>query len=345
LNFYFSYVIIKLRQVMSLRFSQHKEIYLMMKPSTKTNQLLGVVILTMLMMSAFVLSGFTIAALKPQPINPAIPRQGDETAEVINVLKNSDFEEWDDNPNHGLALNWEGFNNGQAAFGYYDENWKEAVLHGKHAQLLEINMVEANVLDRVTGVKQTVDVSPNSQYNLNIYAIMRTQAPAVNRNQHEFEMHWGIDFSGQGDYKNVKEWHLMPLQEQYRPGSSGQYPEDIPLKYEAITGTVATGDSRKVTLFIRGLKKFPTGTEVNFDLDELSLVGPKPAAAQPTPAPKPTTAITTTPVVSGSMPTSGATLPGNVSVGALLLSGLVFVMLGGTAAAGVLYKREKRERL
>ncbi len=306
----------------------------MRKLFAKTNQVWGVVILSGLIVLAFILSGFTIATMKPAPV---LSRLGEEP-QPVNVLKNGGFEEWTDQEMHeGVALNWAGFNNGQAAFGYYNDMWPEVVLNGKHAQLLEINMVEPNVLDRVVGVQQTAAVNPNSDYKLTIYAIMRSQAPAADRNKNEFEMHWGIDFSGEGNYKNVQEWHYMPVKEQYRLGSTGKYPEDIPLKYEIITGTVATGSSNKMTLFIRGLKKFSTGTEVNFDIDNVSLVGMAPAAAQP--APTATKVITGTP--SAPMPTSGAILPNAVSVGAVVLGVLVVMGLGVGAAAGLRHKREE----
>ena len=297
-----------------------------MKLSVQTNKLFMVLMLTALIILVFILSGFSVLAA---------PNLGSESPEQVSVIKNGDFEEWDTtNPLHGIALNWLGYSNGQAVFGFYDETWAEAVQTGKHAQLMEINTVEANILDRVIAVYQTVDVTPNSQYNLFIRAIMRSQAPAISRNQHEVEMHWGIDFAGEGKYENVTEWHLMPLEEQYRLGSSGQYPEDIPLHYEVVTGTVATANSSKVTLFIRGLKKFPTGTEVNFDVDNVSLVGPKPDAAQPAPAA--TTTIVTTPVAS--IPSTGAILPGNLSVGTVLLAGLVVIVLTAGAASALLFK-------
>jgi hypothetical protein len=145
-------------------------------------------------------------------------------------------------------------------------------------------------------------------------------------------MHWGVDYSGEGDYDNVTEWNLMPLTEQYRLGSSGTYPEDVPLHYEMVTGTIQTGDNHQITLFIRGLKKFPTGTEVNFNIDDVSLVG---AASASVPTATPTLQPGSTP----EMPTSGAITSGNTSVGAVLLGGLVLIVLGSTAAFNLFRKR------
>jgi hypothetical protein len=181
-------------------------------------------------------------------------------------------------------------------------------------------------------VYQTVDVNPGSQYDLTVWAIMRTQAPEIDRNKNEVEMHWGVDYTGEGNYDNVTEWNFMPLTEQYRLGSSGEYPEDVPLFYEMITGTVQTGESNQITLFIRGLKKFPTGTEVNFDVDDVTLFG---AAGAPVPTATPTLEPGSTP----EMPTSGAINTGNTSVGAALLGGLVLIVLGSTAAFSLFRKK------
>jgi hypothetical protein len=313
----------------------------MTKPSSKTSKFLVTIILTLLILSAFGLSAFTISTITPKgDVHLAIPERGEETpSERVNVIKNGGFEERQTS-NVDLPIAWETHSNGQAFFGFYDERWSEAVLNGEHAQLMEISIVEANILDRVIAVHQTVAVNPNSQYDLTIYAIMRSQAPPEDRNKSEFEMHWGVDYFGEGSYNNVKEWHLMPLKEQFRLGSTGEFPDDVPLTYEVITGTVFTTNTNKITLFIRGLKKFPTGTEVNFDLDDVSLVGPPPGAAQPTATATSETPATTPTPEQSNLPTSGGTLPKNVSAGALVLGGMMLIVLGTSAAAALLYKRE-----
>jgi hypothetical protein len=314
----------------------------MIKPSSKTSKFVVTIILTLLILFAFGLSAFSISTITPKgDVYLAIPELGEETpSERINVIKNGGFEERQE-ANIDLPTVWETYTNGRAFFGFYDETWSEAVLNGEHAQLMEISIVEANVLERVIAVHQTVQVNPASQYDLTVYAIMRSQAPPEDRNKSEFEMHWGVDYFGEGNYDNVEEWHYMPLKEQFRLGSSGEFPDDVPLTYEVITGTVFTTNTNKITLFIRGLKKFPTGTEVNFDLDDVSLVGPPPGAAQPTAtATSETPAVTPTPEQSN-LPTSGATLPHNVSAGALVLGGMLLIVLGTSAAAALLYKREE----
>lgn len=281
---------------------------------------------------ALMLTGFTVIdRVEPDlPPNTGPNFGGEQPAEAevvsskpINLIKNGSFEERDaDDPDK--AVGWEHYTNGRAVFGFYDETWPEAVYKGEYAQLMEINQVEANVLDRVIAIHQTMDVVPYTIYNLKVHAIMRTQTHAADRNKHEVEMHWGIDPSGQGNYDNVQEWHILPLEEQYRLGSTGEYPEDIPLRYEIVEDSFETPDTNRITLFIRGLKKFPTGTEVNFDLDELSLVGPPPGSKPATPPVEPPD--------QSEIPDTGIVLPSNSSLVTVLLAALVLLGLGIAAA-------------
>lgn len=311
----------------------------MMKLSPPKRRVLVTLILTFFILSAFIISGFTIATFDHR-IGRELPlNQGSG----VNVIVNGGFEERDPT-DAGIARNWGRFSNGQAWAFWYDETWLEAVRTGEHAQLMEIFQVEPNILDRVIAISQTVNVAPNSNYALTINAIMRSQAPSIDRNKFEFEMHWGVDFSGEGNYENVEVWNLMPLTEQFRLGSTGEFPEDVPLFYETVTGTIQTGASNRIALFIRGLKKFPTGTEVNFDVDDVSLVGPPAGAAQRQLVP--TTGQASNPAVSteqtsSNLPTSGAILPKNISAGVLATGGLVLIALGVSAAVGLFNRKEK----
>ncbi len=317
--------------------------------SPQARKLLVTFILTLFGLSAFVISGFTVSTMDYQagrqlppgegPVSRSantLPNTGGEVTPT-NVIVNGDFEKpWEADDGVGVAPDWEGYNNGQAHIGWYEELWPEAVYKGERAQLMEIFLVEANVQNRVVGIYQTAQVAPNATYDLRLYAIMRSQVQVDDRNKHEFEMSWGVDFSGAGNYDNVAEWHTMPLEEQFRLGSTGEYPADIPLFYELITGTVSTGDSSKITFFIRGLKKFSTGAEVNFDVDNISLMGPPPGTI---------VVITPEPVdppeEEDSLPDSGAILPKNISGGALILGGLVLVVLGLVATTSLLRNRKE----
>lgn len=326
-------------------------------PRTRKRSL--TLILVLLVLAALVIMGFTSGPTLDQQTGRQLPpsegpgassgalpntgagddEDGAESTEPVDVITNGDFEKpWEDND--GVAPDWEGFSNGQAHIGWYEELWSEAVRTGERAQLMEIFEVEPNILDRIVAIYQTVNVAPNATYELTINAILRSQVQPHDRNNNEFEMAWGIDYSGAGDYENVEEWFIIPLEEQFRQGSNGEYPDDIPLFYETIVEPVKTRDGSKITLFIRGLKKFPTGAEVNFDVDDVSLIGPPPGVIVII-TPEPDSPQSDTPAPEAeTMPETGLTLSENVSPGALVLGSLVLVVLGATATANLLKDRK-----
>jgi hypothetical protein len=267
---------------------------------------------------------------------------------LVNVIRNGGFElPWPD-PENGVAPEWQPFDNGRAHFSWYEEIWPEAVYEGQRAQLMEIYEFDLGVQNRVMAIFQTVEVVPNEDYNLQLWAILRTDAPKEDRNQHEIEMSWGFDPHGQGNYENVEEWNFMPLTEQARRGSFNEFFDDqLPLKYQEITGTIRTpADSKYITLFIRGLKKFATHLEVNMDIDEVSLVGPQPGA--PPPVVTSTTVMTASDVITPAaevpaappaeiVPASGGVLANQpASLAIILLGGLILVVLGTAATMKLL---------
>jgi hypothetical protein len=260
--------------------------------------------LALLFLSTFLVSGFTVFdSSHPSAIAP------EGLQSLRNVIKNGDFEQ---NPTSSVATHWQPYSNGQAHFGWYDEKWAEAIHSGQHSQLLEIFQVEGPVPDRVIGIYQTVQVVPNTVYNLTFFAMLRTDAPIELRNQDQYGMDWGIDYTGQGKYHLVQQWQPMTMTEQLRIGSN-TVSNDEPkrLFFEQFTGTIFTGNNRQLTLFIRGVKREPTGTEVNFNIDDVALLGPYPLppTATPTPTGTPTFPFTPTPSPTGtSTPTPSATL-------------------------------------
>ncbi len=274
----------------------------------------------------------TVAVAGGQAVTQPAPQ-----AAAVNIIRNGDFETpWAQQD--GVAPEWQSYDNGHAHFGWYEELWPEAVRHGKQAQLMEIYEVEANQLDRVMAIYQTVDVAPSTTYALDLYAIMRTTADRELRNKSEFEMHWGVDPHGEGNYENVTDWQLMPLNEQNRLGSHAAFPEDIPLVYQHITGTLRTApDAHQITLFIRGLKKFPTNVEVNFDVDQVSLT--KAVSGTAVIAVKP--AVSVPSEETAKLPTSGAVLSMPVSLGLVAFGGFVLVILGAAATIGLLYSHRR----
>jgi hypothetical protein len=332
----------------------------MIKPSLKTSRFMATSVLTVFIFAAFIVSGFTVANLDDQPDRPLPPYGGPETYRLTNAIKNGDFEDTFSGNNvdgNAVAAHWQSYHNGGALYGWYDEQWTEAVHTGKHSQLMEIHRVESFRPDRVMAIYQTVDVVPNTHYMLTIHALMRSDAPHPLRNQGEYAMHWGIDYRGRGEYHFVQDWVLMPLTEQIRVGSSGPQDDNTHLFYQLITGTIFTGDTSRLTLWIRGVKIKPTGTELNFNIDDVSLIGPYIIpTATPTPIPTPTftrlPTATATPTPTGeapgmpvtgasTLPDAGAILPKNISVGALVLAGMLLVVLGTGAAHNLLQERKK----
>ncbi|RMF05890.1 MAG: hypothetical protein D6768_00285 [Chloroflexi bacterium] len=289
------------------------------------------------------------AGQTPGFVPPIQPGQGGVSPAAtdptgFNVIRNGDFE-IPFGAHEAVAPEWEAYDNGRAHFGWYEETWPEAVRSGERAQLMEIFLHDdPTVLDRVMAIHQTVDVVPNSEYALVLYAIMRSDANKESRNTDEVEMHWGIDPLGEGNYDNVTEWNLMPLTEQNRLGSvSGAFLDDEPLFYERITGTVRTADSSKITLFIRGLKKFPTQVELNMDIDDVMLVGPQPGVVQSTANPP----AAEQPAADGSpagedagLPNSGGILARPAAQGILVMGGLLLLVVTAAAAVGLLTHRK-----
>jgi hypothetical protein len=334
----------------------------MMTPSPKTGKLIATVFLTIFIFSTFIISGFTVTSLNHQFDYPLPPNGEPVTYRLENAIKNGGFEEisGDNTQGNVVATHWQSYQNGGAEFGWYDEQWSEAIHSGRHAQLLEIRRVESFRPNRVIAIYQTVDVIPNMHYLLTIHALMRSDAPYPLRNQGEYAMEWTIDYQGRGKYHYVTDWVPMDLTEQLRIGSSGPSDDNNHLFYQHITSTIFTGNTNRLTLWIRGMKIEPTGTELNFNVDDVSLVGPYiiPTATptrppSPTftrrPTPTPTATITPTLVITPGLPTTGkgvlpdagAVLPRNISAGALALGGLVLIVLGAGAAHSLLRDRKK----
>jgi hypothetical protein len=302
------------------------------------------------MLVALAVSGFTIAGFDDQA-SPILLPDREPAYQLTNVIRNGDFEQ---NPRTDVATYWEPFDNGQAHYGWYLEQWPEAVHSGRSAQLMEIYEVYGYAPGRIMGIYQTVDVVPNSIYTLTIHALMRSDAPEPDRNKGDYAMRWGVDYGGRDKYYRVENWVTMPLTEQLRLGSAGPRGEAQHLFYERITGQIFTGDSNRITLFITGEKVTFTGTEVNFNIDDVSLIGPYPVPPTPTPTqasngatqeviPAAAAPIQTPapPAGENNMPDAGGILPRDISPGVVGLGGLVFVVIGLAATANLLARRKK----
>jgi hypothetical protein len=303
--------------------------------SFKASQLLTSIALALLMLSALAISGFTISEFQSaarQEFSPV-------GTTLTNAIQNGDFE---DNPRSSVATHWQPYDNGQAHFGWYMEEWPEAVHSGKRSQLMEIFQVEGNVPNRVMAIYQTVQVVPHANYKLTIHALMRSDAPEPLRNQGDYGMDWGIDYTGEGKYYKVEQWVTMPISEQLRLGSAGPPGEAQHLFFQRITATVFTGNADKLSLFIRGVKITPSGTEVNFNVDDVSLIGPYPVAspaAEAIPAAAEDRPETALPAGEENLPDAGGWLLPQISLGALILAGVILVLLGVSAAKSLMFTK------
>ncbi|MDM8519060.1 hypothetical protein QUF64_03370 [Anaerolineales bacterium HSG6] len=254
-----------------------------------------------------------------------------------NVVQNGGFET--PGPRDiGAAKGWERYENGGAHFAWYDEQWREAVYSGKHSQLMEIYEVFNNKPYRTMAIYQTVPVLPQSNYLLTVHAIMRTKLFHELRNQGDFALDVGIDYSGRGDYNAVEfqgGWINIDLPEQSYHGSQTEHQDDqMPLQFTNFKTIINSGESRQITLFIRGAKRPPDHIEVNFNIDEVSLIGPDPSAPQPPQAIPAVVeeAVDAPPEVieaaaEDNLPNAGGVLPSSTSHSILLVMGLVMLIM------------------
>jgi hypothetical protein len=101
-------------------------------------------------------------------------------------------------------------------------------------------------------------------------------------------MQYGIDFTGGTNWESADiKWVELQWDDQPREDKTG----DNQYRMESHTATIKATTS-KLTLFIRGWKKWADTLEGNYDIDGVSLVGPRapggtPPPSQPTATPLP----------------------------------------------------------
>jgi hypothetical protein len=178
-------------------------------------------------------------------------------------------------PGQGVGVGWGRFQNGNVFAGWYDDTWAKVVYEGDHAQLLElVNAQEAN---RYAGIFQPVNVVPNTNYLLTLHGLVRSDSGSPEASNFGFRLQYGIDYTGGADWQSANiSWIELPWDDQPRtdPKGENQY------RMETFTATVRT-QSNRLTLFIRGLKKWPDAVEGNYDIDGVSLVGLQPGTQPP----------------------------------------------------------------
>ena len=200
---------------------------------------------------------------------------------AVNLLVNGSFEDGFVE-GQGVGVGWGRFQNGNVYAGWYDDTWEKVVCDGEHAQLLELR--DAKELDRYVGIFQTVSVVPNAEYVLTLRGLVRSDSGSPEASDYGFRMQYGIDYTGGTDWQssNIK-WIELMWDDQPREDPTG----DNQYRMEIHTATIKA-TSGKLTLFIRGWKKWADTAEGNYDLDCLSLVGPQAPGTQPPPGGQPT---------------------------------------------------------
>jgi hypothetical protein len=202
---------------------------------------------------------------------------------AANVIFNGDFEEGFVE-GQGMGVGWGRFQNGNVMAGWYDDTWFKVVYNGEHAQLLELR--DAGDSNRYVGIFQTVSVVPNAEYELTLHGLVRSDEGSPEASNYGYRMQYGIDFNGGTNWESEDiQWVELMWDDQPREDLMG----DNEYRMEAYS-TRIKAQTDKLTLFIRGWKKWPDAVEGNYDVDCVSLVG---AQGPQTPTPVPTSAPTT----------------------------------------------------
>jgi len=215
----------------------------------------------------------TPGATTPTPASTVAPTATVSlTIGIRNVLRNGGFEEgFQDNQ---LAKFWNGFDNGQAAFSYHIDDWPLVVIEGKFSQMMEIkNAVQP---DRFLGIYQTARVIPGKAYTFTMRGLVRTNTGNIQETSFGYRMQAGFDLKGGQDWQAVQNWVELPWDEQLRLQNS--------FRLETYTTTL-TANSDKLTVFIRAWKKWGDAGEGDYNVDDVSLVGPALGAPSAPPIP------------------------------------------------------------
>lgn len=176
----------------------------------------------------------------------------------------------------GVGLGWRGFDNGGAAvYGWYPETWTPVVYEGANSQLIEINSrgLVTSDPDRYAGIYQVVTgLVPGATYQFSLRGMLRVLEGDPDIANWSYRVQWGYTSGDNPDWQIVANWQDMPWDTIYPRLVPGAF-----LSYRA--PLVASGDT--ITLFIRVWKKWGTvERELDVNLDNISLVGTQPAAAQ-----------------------------------------------------------------
>lgn len=193
-----------------------------------------------------------------------------------------------------VGVDWGCFTTGGAGgYGFYDEAWGPVVATGAHAQLIEVNTKEiGGDQNRTAGIYQVVDVIPGETYTLSFNGMIRANDfddPGADPWRYVMLVGFAHNGSTQWADAQVQEVNVGPIQDRVNP-TRGYYHVQLQV----------TAQGNKLTVFIAGRMKWGDWyKEADFDVDTVSLRGPKPGASwgkvrgtrvaqkQPTPTPIP----------------------------------------------------------
>jgi hypothetical protein len=180
---------------------------------------------------------------------------------VTDLLENGDFEEFTD----GVGTGWSAFRN-DAVIAVFSPEGPDGpyVDHGEYAQ--RITMAEATQPDRYAGVYQQVDVVPSEVYSLTLHGQIRTGYADVNLSSYGYRIQYAIDHTGGENWQAVpaETWVELPWDEQQLHSPDVEF-----LSYT----TEISSTSDTITLFVRVWNKWANPGEVQYTLDNFSLIG------------------------------------------------------------------------
>lgn len=192
-------------------------------------------------------------------------------ASNVNVLVNGSFDEgfYSADGCGVVGSGWHCFtNNGQANYGFYDDQWDPVVANGEHSQLIEINTkgVSAPDADRYAGIMQTVRVVDWAEYTLSLRGMIRTTVMEGDPYRYRVQVGWTP--GTHADWTKVTNWVDTGWDTYYDRLSPGAFSD---------FATTFTAESNYVTVYIRVWKKWGVAEEeIDINLDAIALTGPSP---------------------------------------------------------------------
>lgn len=174
----------------------------------------------------------------------------------------------------GVGYGWGGFSNGNAVVGWNGDNQPDTVAGGDYSQRIEIK--DALDHDRYAGIYQTISVVPGEQYKLTIKGMIRSDEGNVTTSDYGYRLQFAIDYNGDTAWELLSSdaWQELPWDEQPLVLSDG-----ASHRLDTFDTTI-TSKTDRLTLFIRGWKKWINNGSGVFNLDQISLVGPAPEGFQ-----------------------------------------------------------------